>query len=195
VKDAPNDNGGSAADASSDSAADAPKDTAVDAPKDTAADAPKDTAADVPPDIGGGDADSDAGCYDSVGTPGLCVFGLPVECAWQETYCHSATDSMKAGVAQAASSCMEGLGGCISPNAYDCVRSALNGACFDATAITLCSTVEGLCYALHPISSTACHQLVDGLNALGRQKVQDCIVPPDGGATCQSGLWSCIEGL
>jgi len=141
----------------------------------------------------------EAGCYDATGTPAPYCVGLPPNCTSLDTYCVSTREGMKSGVGQAFVACMQSLAGCSSPDAYACTRQALNGACSDATADSLCSTIEGVCSGVNAISSANCHKLVDGLNWWGRYRVQNCIVPPDGGADggapCQAGLWSCVEGI
>jgi hypothetical protein len=170
------------------------KDSTGDAPSKDASGA--DAATKDASDGSAADANGDAAaCYGNTGTPGSCT-GLFPACNWQEMYCQHAGQIMKAGVAQAAVSCIEGLAGtCDSFGVYGCVRTALGGACVDATASTLCSTIEGSCFATNPIGSFDCHKLVDGLTDMSRARVEDCIVPPDGGARCQVSLWSCIEGL
>lgn len=147
------------------------------------------------PDTGG---DGEAGCNDAIGTAPQCT-GLPPNCTWQDTYCVSTREGMKARVGAAFVACLQSLPGCSSPAAYNCARQALNGACFDSTASSLCSSIEGACSNVNPVSSADCHKLVDGLNWWGLYRVQNCIFPPDGGAdggaTCQLGLWSCVEGI
>jgi hypothetical protein len=138
------------------------------------------------------DASGDAAaCLGTSGTPGTCT-GLFPACTWQADYCVHLAGIAKGGVAQAAVSCIEGLAGtCDSFAVYGCLRTALGKACFDATASTLCSTIEGSCFSTNPIGSADCHKLVDGLSDSSRVKVQDCIV----GGSCQLSLWSCIEGI
>jgi hypothetical protein len=149
-------------------------------------------------DAASSEAGVDAGCYGATGTAPYCT-GLPPSCPWQDTYCVSTREGMTTGVKQAFVACLQGLTGCTSSDAYDCTRQALGGACSDPTANSLCSSIEGACYNLHPVSSADCHKLVDGLNWWGRYRVENCIFPPDagadGGAACQLGLWSCVEGI
>jgi hypothetical protein len=141
----------------------------------------------------------EAGCDDTTGGAAPYCTGLAPNCTWQDTYCISTREGMKPAVGRAFVACLQGLPGCSSPDAYACTRQALNGACFDATASMLCSSIEGACANLHPVSSTECHKLVDGLNWWGRYRVENCIFPPDGGvdggASCKLGLWSCVEGI
>jgi len=141
----------------------------------------------------------EAGCYDANGSAAPYCTGLATNCSWQDTYCISTREGMKTGVGRAFVACLQGLPGCSSADAYGCARQALNGACFDATASALCSTIEGACANVHAVSSAECHKLVDGLNSWGRYRVQSCIFPADGGtdagAACQLGLWSCVEGI
>lgn len=148
---------------------------------------------------GGSAGAKDGGaCYGDTGNPGACILGLAVDagCAWQETYCLSVTEGMKLGVSEAAISCMEGLAGCAGPDAYTCVRTALNGACPDPTSDQVCSTIEGACFGgPHAITHQDCAKLVSGLTAAGRQTVAACVTGSDGGTGCVFDVWTCIEGL
>lgn len=167
---------------------DASGEASTEASSDASAEAAPDAVAD-----GGGDS---AACYGDLGTIPTCPTPPGGStCSWELTYCTSVIQSVLSDVATAITTCIAGLPDCNTMTAYDCVRTALNGACSDSTADGPCSTIEGACAGTaNPETLADCHLLVDGLNSAGRQKVLDCITP-EAGTVCEFGLWSCIEGL
>lgn len=128
-------------------------------------------------------------CDDYAGTPSDCA---PVEdigsCgSFGLDYCNFATANLKPSVAEKAVDCMLEVEDTCGGPPYDCVQTALNEACPDSTANTLCSQVATGC----SITAKECHSLVDGLNSVGREMVKNCIEADD----CAYGLWSCLEGM
>ncbi len=104
------------------------------------------------------------------------------ECSTYKTY-------FDPKVAAQAISCMASLSSkqvCDATQTYGCGKAALAQACPDAALAQLCSIATTACKS----TQADCMSLLSGLNDHGQQQVAACIAQG-----CQSGLYSCVEGL
>lgn len=147
----------------------------------------------------GGEATAGAGgeggapsCDDSAGTPGDCTAFDETDCGFERSYCLDAIAHLKPKVAEAATACMLEDTDCSTSgiDPYACLRTALGGACPDATNDEFCADAVVACNDGEAIDAAGCHALVDGLNEDGLALVTSCV--DDG---CSFGLWSCVESM
>jgi hypothetical protein len=134
------------------------------------------------------------GCIDSatMAVPDCSGLHIPPACGIRSFLlqrCETYRAYMDPKVATVAIQCMEGLPArqqCDAASAYDCGKQALSESCADTELAPMCSIAASSCKT----TANDCAALLSGLNDTGKQQVAKCI-----GRGCQSGLYSCVEGL